>query len=270
MEAELSRAGIRTDHREFDKALAWARLSLQALMMNQTGRGIFAGLPWFNNYWGRDTFIALPGATLVTGAFAEAREIIRSFSAFQQRDSASSDYGRIPNIVTTTDTAFNTADGTPRFVIMAREYVERSGDDAFLLEAYPVVLRSIEGTLRYHTDALGFLTHADAETWMDAVGPSGPWSPRGNRANDIQALWAQQLEAGIWFATRLGDVAQPARGMASFRKSGTHSHGSSFLTALLQITFPQMENPTYRSGPIRCSPPPFSLQAIGGRCCEQS
>ncbi len=210
MESELSRGYVNTGHTEFNKALAWARLSLSALIMNQTGKGIFAGLPWFNNYWGRDTFIALPGATLVTGAYAEAREILRSFSAFQKRDSLSMDYGRIPNIVTTTDTAFNTADGTPRFVKMAREYVERSGDEAFLLELYPVVLRAIEGTLRYHTDSLGFLTHGDAETWMDAVGPSGPWSPRGNRANDIQALWAQQLEAGIWFATRLGDV-QSAR-----------------------------------------------------------
>jgi glycogen debranching enzyme len=206
LEAELSRTCLRTGLPEFDKALAWARLSLNALIMNQTGKGIFAGLPWFNNYWGRDTFIALPGATLVTGAYPEAREILRSFSVFQNRDSTSADYGRIPNIVTPADTAFNTADGTPRFVMTAREYIERSGDEAFLLEIYPVVLRSIEGTLRYHTDSLGFLVHADAETWMDAVGPDGPWSPRGNRANDIQALWAEQLEAGIWFATRLGDV----------------------------------------------------------------
>ena len=210
MESELARGYFRSDHREFTRALAWARLSLNALMMNQTGRGIFAGLPWFNNYWGRDTFIALPGAALVTGAYADAREILLSFSTFQQRDSTSSDFGRIPNIVTTTDTAFNTADGTPRFVMMAREYIERSGDQDFLLALYPVVLRSIEGTLRYHADSLGFLTHGDAETWMDAVGPSGAWSPRGNRANDVQALWARQLEAGIWFATRLGDV-QSAR-----------------------------------------------------------
>ncbi|MCZ6777093.1 MAG: hypothetical protein O7D34_11640 [Ignavibacteria bacterium] len=68
------------------------------------------------------------------------------------------------------------------------------------------IKRSIEGTLRYHSDSLGFLTHDDAETWMDAVGPDGPWSPRGNRANDIQALWIGQLEAGIWFATRLQDM----------------------------------------------------------------
>jgi hypothetical protein len=89
---------------------------------------------------------------------------------------------------------------------MARDYIERSGDSAFLLTVYPTVLRSILGTLRYHCDSLGFLVHKDAETWMDAAGAAGPWSPRGNRANDIQALWAGQLDAGLWFATRVGDV----------------------------------------------------------------
>lgn len=203
----LASGGVQTGDPRFDRALAWARLSLDALVMHQVTPGIFAGLPWFNNYWGRDTFISLPGALLVTGQFRNAKEILRSFAEYQQRDSLSPDYGRIPNLVTTTDRAYNTADGTPRFVMMVREYLERSGDNRFLLEIYPTVLRAIEGTIRMHTDSLGFLTHGDAETWMDAVGPDGPWSPRGNRANDVQALWAGQLEAGIAMATSLGDVA---------------------------------------------------------------
>ena len=198
---------VRTENPGFNKALAWAKLSLDALVMNQTGKGIFAGLPWFNNYWGRDTFISLPGAALVTGQFDVARDIFRAFAGFQERDSLSPNFGRIPNIVTTTDRAYNTADGTPRFIITARDYVLRSGDESFLKEIYPVVQRAIEGTLRWHTDSLGFLTHGDAETWMDAAGPAGPWSARGNRANDIQALWAGQLDAGAWFATRVGDTA---------------------------------------------------------------
>ncbi|MEK9138829.1 MAG: amylo-alpha-1,6-glucosidase, partial [Bacteroidota bacterium] len=197
MEKLLNDSWVETENKRFDKALCWAKLSLDALIMNQVTKGIFAGLPWFNNYWGRDTFISLPGATLVTGRFAEAKGILRSFARYQQTDTASEDYGRIPNIVTTTTKAYNTADGTPRFVMMAREYVERSGDSSFIDEIYDVIQRATDGTLTRHCDSLGFLTHADAETWMDAVGPEGPWSPRGNRANDIQALWAGQLESSI-------------------------------------------------------------------------
>jgi hypothetical protein len=72
---------------------------------------------------------------------------------------------------------------------------------------YEVVRRSIDGTIRYHADSLGFLTHGDAETWMDAVGPSGAWTPRGDRANDIQALWAEQLAIGIRWAELRHDRA---------------------------------------------------------------
>ncbi len=204
MERLLSASLVDTDDPRFDKALAWAKLSLDALMMNQGTHGIFAGLPWFNNYWGRDTFIALPGATLVTGRYSDARQILQSFAAFQNTDTSSTNFGRIPNLVTTTEKAYNTADGTPRFVTAAKEYVERSGDSSFIAAIYPVIQRATEGTIRYHTDSLGFLVHGDAETWMDAVGPNGPWSPRGNRANDIQALWADQLEAAAWFAHQTG------------------------------------------------------------------
>ncbi len=209
MESLLSSTAALTSDNRFDRALAWAKLSLDALTV--TGGGIYAGLPWFADYWGRDTFISLPGEALVTGKFADAERILGLFALFQQRDSLSTDYGRIPNRVTATDTAYNTADGTPRFVMMAREYAERSGDRRFALNIYPVILRSIEGTIRYHTDSLGFLTHGDADTWMDAVGPDGPWSPRGNRANDIQALWSAQLETGEYFATLVGDVFSARR-----------------------------------------------------------
>jgi predicted glycogen debranching enzyme len=185
--------------------MAWAMISMDALIMHQVKKGIFAGLPWFDNYWGRDSFISLPGATLVTGRFAEAREILQSFADWQETNPASSNEGRIPNLVTTTSIAFNTADGTPWFVSALQQYVASSGDTAFGKRLYPVVKRSVDGTLRHHADAHGFLVHGDAETWMDAVGPDGPWSPRGDRACDIQALWVRQLLAASAFARAYGD-----------------------------------------------------------------
>ncbi|MBI5022166.1 MAG: hypothetical protein HZB59_12085 [Ignavibacteriales bacterium] len=200
MEDLLNYSYVRTDNKRFDKALYWAKISMDALIMNQRGKGIFAGLPWFDNYWGRDSFISLAGATLVTGNFKDAKEILKSFAAWQDTNPNSTNYGRIPNLVTTNSISYNTADGTPRFVITLNDYVMYSGDTVFVREMYPVVKRSIEGTIKYHMDSLGFLTHGDAETWMDAVGPDGAWSPRGNRANDVQMLWYDQLKIGIYYA----------------------------------------------------------------------
>lgn len=200
MERLLNASYVRTDNPRLDKALCWAKLSVDALIMHQRKKGIFAGLPWFDNYWGRDSFISLPGATLVTGRFEDAREILQSFAQWQDTNATSPNYGRIPNLVTPTSIAYNTADGTPRFIAALYDYYRYTGDSSFLRRMYPVVRRSIEGTLRYHADTLSFLVHGDAETWMDAVGPEGPWSPRGNRANDIQELWCRQLEDAAMIA----------------------------------------------------------------------
>ena len=205
MQNLIDQSALRTTDDRFDKAFCWALLSMDALIMHQGKKGIFAGLPWFSNYWGRDTFIALPGATLIQGNFSDAREILRSFGQWQDRDPLSPTFGRVPNRVTPTSIIYNTADGTPRFIEALGDYVSYSGDTAFARSMYPVVTRAIEGALKHRTDRYGLLTHGDAETWMDAVGPEGPWSPRGNRANDIQALWYNQLLVSSWLAGFMDD-----------------------------------------------------------------
>lgn len=55
-------------------------------------------------------------------------------------------------------------------------------------------------------DEKAYLTHDDADTWMDAKRNGFPFSPRGNRANDIQVLWYKQLKAGEYFANYMGDA----------------------------------------------------------------
>ncbi|OYV84795.1 MAG: hypothetical protein B7Z63_06405, partial [Ignavibacteriae bacterium 37-53-5] len=86
-----------------------------------------------------------------------------------------------------------------------------TGDSGFLREIYPVVKLAFEGATRHHVDKDGFLTHGDQETWMDAVGPDGPYVRRGNRAVDVQALWFKQLAATENFARLVGDDAVSAR-----------------------------------------------------------
>lgn len=186
------------------EAFAWVRASMDALVMRQLGAGIYAGLPWFDDYWGRDTFISFPGALLVTGRFETAETVLRSFLRYLDRDTSSSTYGRIPNRIQPRDIIYNTVDGTPWMVIMAWEYYRYSGKRAFMKEILPDIERTIAGAMR-HTDEHFLLRHGSAETWMDAVGPDGPWSPRGNRAVDIQALWYAQLRAASNIARVAGD-----------------------------------------------------------------
>lgn len=206
MEKLISDNFFKSNNKTLDDAIRWNILSLDALITQQTGDGIYAGLPWFNDYWGRDMFISLPGATLVTGEHEVARRILMSFAKYQNTDEKSVFFGRVPNRVRPDEIIYNTTDGTPRFIIALFEYIRYSGDTSLIKELYPVVQRSIEGPLKYWVDEHGYLTHDDADTWMDAKWEGKiPWSPRGNRANDIQALWFHQLQAGIYFAKEMKD-----------------------------------------------------------------
>ena len=206
-----------SDDPRLTQALRWLQLTTDSLVTRQRGDGIYAGLPWFNEYWGRDSFISLPGATLVTGHFEEARAILTSFAEFQDLDRSSRFYGRLPNIVKPGSIDYHTTDGTPRWVIALRDYVRYTGDRSIVAELYPNVQASIEGALANFTDASGYLVHADNETWMDARREPDKvsYSPRSTRANDIQALWYEQLRAGAEFATALGDRESAARWSAA-------------------------------------------------------
>lgn len=197
----LAAQNIELKNKELTKAALWAKLSLDALVTNQRGKGIWAGLPWFNNYWGRDTFISLAGALLVSGEFQTAKQIFENFADFQLTNPNKRLYGRIPNRITNNEIIYNTADGTGWFIRELYEYYLYTADKQFILKMYPAVKRALDGALKYRTDRHGFLIHGEAETWMDATGPEGARSPRGNRAVEVQALWYTGLQIGLRFAS---------------------------------------------------------------------
>ena len=198
---------VKTNNPELDKALDWITITMDELITCQQGNGIYAGLPWFNEYWGRDMFISMPGACLVTGQFEIAKEILKDFVKLQDTDPESETYGRIPNRANLEGILYNTTDGTPRLVIQAYQLAQYSGDTEFLHELYPAIKMSIDASIKNYTDEKGYLTHADADTWMDVKRNGIPGSPRGNRANDIQALWYEQLTAGSHIAALMGDIS---------------------------------------------------------------
>ena len=198
---------IKSNIPELDKALDWITITMDELITEQQGNGIYAGLPWFNEYWGRDMFISMPGACLVTGQFEVAKRILKDFVKLQDTDPESETYGRIPNRANLEGILYNTTDGTPRLVIQAFELAKYSGDTEFLEEIYPAIKMSINASIANYMDKKGYLTHADADTWMDVKRNGIPGSPRGNRANDIQALWYEQLTAGSRIAALMDDIS---------------------------------------------------------------
>src|ERR1035437_6678980 len=115
-----------SDHDSLTLAMNWLESTMDQLVTNQQGNGIYAGLPWFNEYWGRDEFISFPGAVLISGQFETARKILKSFAEYQNTDKNSAFFGRVPNIVNPKNIDYHTTDGTPRFIIELLDYVKYS------------------------------------------------------------------------------------------------------------------------------------------------
>lgn len=225
--AALTRSYLATSDVEYNKALNWAKAASNLFVVDEYGAGIWAGLPWFRENWGRDTFIALPGTLLVSGQFADAKAVLANFARFQNlRTPRDKDYGRIPNRVSPDEIIYNTVDGTPWMLREAYEYIRYTGDKAFAADMYKLAVPYFEGAIANYVDADGLLRHAASDTWMDAriENPTHqPWSDRGPRANDIQALWYTALNTGAWLATQAGDERRArewrslaARAQASF------------------------------------------------------
>jgi glycogen debranching enzyme len=225
--ARLSHAWLRTGDDGYDRALVWARASALLFEVYAPEHGLWAGLPWFRENWGRDTFISLPGTFLVGGHFESAREVLEHFARWQNlappsADAAApgtadhlgigrrtSDYGRIPNFVKDGVASYNTVDGTPWLLREALELVHYTGDRAFAERALAVAGPYIDGVLRHSLDADGLLVHDDADTWMDArIEGRQAWSPRGNRAIEIQALWYTALISAAELAEYAGEPSR--------------------------------------------------------------
>ncbi len=206
--AALTRSYLQTSDAEYNKALNWAKASAAMFVVEEFGTGIWAGLPWFRDNWGRDTFIALPGTLLVSGQFDQAKAVLSNFARYQNlNEPRDKEYGRIPNRVSATEkTIYNTVDGTPWMLREALEYIRYTGDKAFAAQMYKLAVPYFEGAIANYADAQGMLSHDSADTWMDArIENKQPWSARGPRAVEIQALWYTALQTGAALAEQAGD-----------------------------------------------------------------
>ncbi len=197
----------------FTRALA---LAADAFLVRR-GAGlstVIAGYPWFSD-WGRDSMIALPGLCLTTGRFAEAKGILRAFGR------AASE-GLLPNRFSdAADEApeYNTVDATLWFFVAAWDYLEATGDGAFVRDELMPVFEDIlawheRGTrhgIRVEADGLLHAGEPGVQlTWMDAK--VGDWvvTPRTGFPVEIQALWANALAITAELCDRFGREEQAA------------------------------------------------------------
>jgi predicted glycogen debranching enzyme len=183
----------------------------QFLVARGNQKTVIAGYPWFGD-WGRDTMISLPGLTLVTGRFDDARNILRAFAR-------SIDQGMLPNRFLEGGGAaeYNTVDATLWMFHAVSQFLSYTRDYDFVRAELYAPLTGIiswhERGTRYgiHVDSDGLL-HAGEPgvqlTWMDVK--IGDWvvTPRSGKPVEIEALWYNALRVMEQLALAFGDGEQ--------------------------------------------------------------
>jgi predicted glycogen debranching enzyme len=178
---------------------------------------VIAGYPWFTDR-ARDTMIALPGLTLVTGRFREAKAILRAYSRALDRGMLPSrfpDGGDRPE--------YGSVDSTLWFVVAIFKYLQYTGDFDFVKTELRIPLLEIvryyqEGTRSgIRVDLDGLLRCGEpglAMTWMDARAGDVPVTPRTGKPVEVNALWYNTLKIMERLAERFSiphDMARFAR-----------------------------------------------------------
>jgi predicted glycogen debranching enzyme len=158
-------------------------------------RTVLAGFPWFTD-WGRDTMIALPGLTLTTKRFDDAKQILQSYAQFADR-------GMIPNVFPDLGETpeFNTVDAALWFVVAAWKYWKASGDNETVRQLLPTLAEVIknyrEGTrhdIFADKDSLISAGKPGTQlTWMDVKVDGYVPTPRHGKPVEINALWFNAL-----------------------------------------------------------------------------
>ena len=175
------------------------------------GKTILAGYPLFSD-WGRDTMISLPGCTLSTGRYEDAKSILRTFLAYERN-------GLVPNLFPEgeCEPMYNTVDAALLLIDAVWQYHHRTGDDAFVKEAWPVMERIVHfyktGTdhaISMDTDGLIRAGDGlDQVTWMDVRVNDILPTPRHGKPVEINAYWYNALKIMEFFCGITGCDAAP-------------------------------------------------------------
>lgn len=189
---------------EFAHALICTSESFVIHRSSTDALSVIAGYHWFSD-WGRDALISLPGLTLVTRRFDEARQILMTFAHYTRN-------GLVPNrFHDAGETAdYNTVDASLWFINAVYQYLKYAKDREFVAGLWSTmcdIIASYRFGTRFgiHMDDDGLILSGGQLTWMDAMAGGKMFTPRAGKACEINALWYNALKIMEELAPVIGD-----------------------------------------------------------------
>ena len=193
---------IETPDAAFNDDFRWAALSIDQLRVRHgTELGLVAGFyasgdsarPGFGWFFGRDSLYTTYAVNNY-GDYALTRAELAFLMARQRAD------GKMPHEYSQTAEAtdwaatpyeYAAADSTPLFLMAMEDYMEASGDTAFLQQSWPVVAKAWEFERTHDSDGDGIYDNAQGTGWVES------WIPRMPHQEIYLALLDQQASGAM-------------------------------------------------------------------------
>ncbi len=149
-------ASIETSNAVFNEIVRRSLADLRMLMTaTPQGKYPYAGIPWYSTTFGRDGLIT--ALQLLWFDPTVARGVLQRLAHYQADrydDASDAQPGKILHEMRSGEMAalgevpfglyYGSIDSTPLFVLLAGLYVERTGDEAFLRQIWPNILRALD------------------------------------------------------------------------------------------------------------------------------
>ena len=176
------------------KCLSWAADSFLV-----DGK-LVAGYHWFG-CWGRDSLLSIPGLTLVTGRYKEAREILLNLAGHLKQ-------GLIPNLFEEEAIDYNCFDASLLYIYALHKYLSYTDDITLARKLWKVGLEIIENCVKGTNEGIRLdedkLVWSERSTWMDARINGKAVTPRQGKAVEVNALWYNALRSMQAIGERIG------------------------------------------------------------------
>jgi glycogen debranching enzyme len=192
---------VESPDKQFDAALKWAEISIDQVQVRHGDEvGLVAGFyssgdsarPGFGWYFGRDTLYTLYAVNSY-GDFRLTREALDFLMKRQRAD------GKMPHEWSQTADLvdwksfpyeYAAADATPLFIMAMEDYVDASGDVAYLKTNWPAIQKAWEFERTHDSDGDGIYDNAQGTGWVESWIPSMPHQEIYLAALDQQASGA--------------------------------------------------------------------------------